>query len=194
MALAIMAVIATLSWQGLDSMLRTREVAQGASQATLRLSTVIAQWEQDLLAVHDAQAVPALVFDGATLRLTRRSPDGVQMVAWSLREGRWVRWAAAPVRRVADLQDAWLRSHQWLAGDEGSLRMLADARGWRLHFYRGGGWSNAQSSGDLAPAAALSAASASAPAREQLPQAVRLMIDLPAGTLTRDVILGPQRP
>jgi 1,4-alpha-glucan branching enzyme len=38
-------------------------------------------------------ALHELDFDGRHLRLTRRSPDGLQVVVWWVAEGRWWRWA-----------------------------------------------------------------------------------------------------
>ncbi len=187
-ALVVLAVISALGWQGLDAMLRTREVSQAASERTLRLGTVMAQWEQDLAALHDSQVLPMLHFDGAALRLTRQGADGVHLVVWSLRDGRWRRMASPPLRRVAELQEAWLASQQIAADGPGQLTLMEGASAWRLHFHRGGAWSNAQSSGD-APAEGRGAL----PPREQAPAGVRLMLDLPAGTLVRDVALPPQR-
>ena len=97
-ALVIMAVIAVMGWQGVDSMARSRDIGQAASERALRLSTVVAQWEQDLGAVYDSPQVPGLAFDGASLRLVRRSDGGVQVVVWSVQP--------APGRRVAVLQSA----------------------------------------------------------------------------------------
>ena len=82
-ALLAMALLASLAWQGLDSVLRTRDASREAIDRTTRLATVLTQWEQDLLAVHDTGVVPALAFDGQTLRLTRRTEGGVSLVAWS---------------------------------------------------------------------------------------------------------------
>ena len=72
--------------------------------------------------------------------------------------------------------------------------------GWQLYFWRDSDWSNAQSSGNLVQAAqaAPAAATAGSPpatggaqaAREELPRAVRLVITLRDGKLTRDIALG----
>lgn len=210
MALVIMAVIAVMGWQGVDSMVRSREIGGAASERALRLSALVGQWEQDLGAVYDSPQVPGLAFDGASLRLVRRSEGGVQVVVWALQGGVWRRWPGPVVRRSAELQQAWLASQQ-LQGDEpGQLQLLDGVSEWQLYFWRGQGWSNAQSSGDLvveapaapppAPASGASApgGSASAPEvvvatvqRTRLPTGVRLQIDLPEGRLLRDVMLPP---
>ena len=217
-ALVIMAVVAAMGWQGVAGMSRAREIAAAASERTLRLSAVVGQWEADLAAVYDSPQVPGLSFDGASLRIARRTEDGVQLVVWSLREGLWRRWPGPGSRRAGDLQQAWLASPQLQGNEPGQLQLLDGVTDWQLYFWRGQGWSNAQSSGDLverprAVAPAASAAStpdggaaapvggASAPiatssngARSQLPSGVRLQIDLPEGRILRDVMLSPAPP
>ena len=189
-ALLAMAILASLSWQGLDSILRARNGTRAAIDRTVRLSTVLTQWEQDLQAVHDADVVPALAFDGQTVRLTRRVDAGVALVAWSVRGGVWQRWAGPVQTRSAELQQTWLASFQFLGNEPGHLRLVDGPASWQVYFHRGGSWTNAQSTGDIVQAPA-AAASPSPAAREALPDAVRLVITLDAGTLTRDIALGP---
>ena len=206
-ALVIMAVMAAMGWQGVSVMARAREIGLAASERTLRLSALIGQWEQDLAAIYDSPLVPGVSFDGGALRLVRRSEGGVQVVVWSLREGVWRRWAGPLAVRTGDLQQAWIASQQLQGNEPGQLRLVDGVTGWQVYFYRGQGWSNAQSSGDLAaappPVAAASAVAppasgASAPVstaigrRTLLPSGVRLQIDLPEGRLLRDVMLAPQ--
>ena len=189
-ALLLMAILSTFAWFGLDGVLRSRDAGRAAIDTSTRLGTVLTQWEQDLLAVHDTLAVPPLTFDGQTLRLTRRVDGGVALVAWSVRAGQWQRWTSAANTRSAALQQAWLGSQQLLGTEPGHLKVAGGATEWQIYFHRGGDWSNAQSTGDLvlAPAAA---ASGAAQAREALPQAVRLVITLDGHKLTRDIALGP---
>jgi general secretion pathway protein J len=184
-ALAVMALLAGLAWQGVEAMARARDAGEAASQRALRLSTAVAQWEQDLQAVLPTGRVPALNFDGATLRLTRENPQGVQVVAWAWRGGAWTRWAAPAVTRDDELRAAWERSQQLLGTESGTLRLLDGVGGARLAFHRGG-WSNAQSAGDRPDGAA------PAGQDEKLPRAVRLVMDLAQGTFTRVVQLPPQ--
>jgi general secretion pathway protein J len=219
-ALLIMAVIATIGWRGIDSMARTRELAQESAEKTLRLSAIVGQFEADLMAVQDTASVPALAFDGASLRMVRRSAGGLQIVVWALREGRWQRWASAASTRVQGLQDAWMASQQLQGLEPAQMTLLQDVASWQVYFYRGG-WSNAQSSGNVVqaapaapavpvlPAAAASSSAsqpqgstppgtpppgsppATAPQRQQLPTGVRIVLELPQGRLTRDIALGP---
>ncbi len=195
-ALALMAVLAGMAWQGLEGISRARTVSQDHVAQTLRLNTVLAQWEQDLQSVFDTRLVPALAFDGATLRLVRRHPDGLQVVAWSLRDQRWLRWTGPVVTQATALQNSWLVSQQLLGNETAQLRMQEGLARWQVYFYRGNAWSNAQSSADVVAAAP--AASAPIEVRTQLPTGVRVVLGFEgsglAGELTRDVMLAPQMP
>jgi general secretion pathway protein J len=202
-ALALMAVLAGLAWQGLAGVADAKRTSDARVDETLRLGTVLAQWEQDLTQIHDTQIVPALAFDGATLRLVRRQSDGLQVVAWSLRDGRWQRWVSAVTVRAPALQDAWLASQQLLGNEPAQLQLLDGVSTWQIYFYRGNAWSNAQSTADVAPAAAAPGASAPlpVPVRQLLPTGVRLVLTLQGGAdpatapkLTRDILLAPQLP
>jgi general secretion pathway protein J len=223
-ALFIMAVMAGMAWQGIDGLVRTRDGAAQNSETSLRLSTVVTQWETDLDNIQQSSATPALKFDGASLRLTRRSRDGMQLVVWSLQSGRWFRWASPPLTHIRDLQDWWFRSQQWNVIAADALPMLDAVNSLQLYYYQYGdnSWSNAQSTGntqaqagantvpppelpssgngtgntDEAQAAkdaaeAAKAAAAEAASDELLPVGVRLVLQLPGGTLTRDVALRP---
>ena len=81
----IMSILATMAWQGVDGIVRARDASERQLQQTLRLNTVVAQWEQDLSQLQETDVVPALAFDGVSLRLTRRTEAGLQLVVWSLR-------------------------------------------------------------------------------------------------------------
>lgn len=211
-ALLLMAILATLAWQALDGVLRARDHSRLSIDRTVRLSTVLTQWEQDLLALRDTEVVPPLAFDGQTLRLTRRSEGGITLVAWSVRSGQWQRWTAGPFVGSGELQEGWLRSQQLQGTEPGTVQLTDGADTWQVYFARGGLWSNAQSSANLvaspatvvvAPPSAAAAGSgatgaagaASAPPpqvlRAALPEAVRLLITLQGQTLTRDIALGP---
>lgn len=162
-AVLIMAVIAAMGWQGVSGMAKAREIGAAASDRTLRLSAVIGQWEQDLGAVYDSPVVPGIQFDGASLRLVRRTDGGVQLVVWAVRNGLWQRWPGAVLRRSTDLREAWLASQQLQGLEPGQLQLLDDVVGWQLYFWRGQGWSNAQSSADEVAEAGTGTASAPTP-------------------------------
>lgn len=194
-ALAAMAILAGLAWRGLDGMLRARDGSRDALERTLRLNTAVVQWEQDLQAVVDVGTVPALSFNGQALLLTRRAEDGVRLVAWAVRGGRWQRWAGPALTRTGELQQAWLQA-QGLLGNEPAQVTAAEAAGeWQLYKYIGGRKANMQSSGTLAEApAAVDGAPAGAtaiPPREALPEAVEMVLTIAGRTLTRLIAIGP---
>lgn len=212
-ALLIMAVMAAMGWQGVTGMVQARDIGAAASERTLRLSAVIGQWESDIGAIYDNPVVPGIAFDGAALRLVRRNGDGVQVVVWALREGRWQRWPGPVVQRGQALRESWLQSQQLQGREPEQLTVLDGVSDWEVYFWRGQGWTNAQSSGDTvtetepasaapppspasapAPGASAPPPAASAPATRQrsvLPTGVRLQIDLPEGRILRDVMLTP---
>ena len=189
-ALFVMALMAALAWRGIDGVLKSRDAGRDAVDRTLHLTALMAQWETDLQMLHADAGVPALAFDGRTLRLVRRADGGLQLVAWSLDGDRWQRWTAPPATRAGDLQQAWLRSQQLQGEDPGQLRLLDGVGSWQVYFYRGNAWTNAQSTGDVAPGPG-SGASAPPRAVEQLPSGVRLVLQIDGQTLTRDVLVAP---
>ena len=163
-ALVIMAIVAAMGWQGVSAMTRARDIAAGASERSLRLSAVIGQWEQDLAAIYDGRQVPGLSFDGSALRIVRRAEGGLQVVVWSLRDGVWRRWTSPLATRVGTLQQAWLASQQLQGTETGQLRLIDGVTGWQVYFWRGQGWSNAQSSGDVVVSAAVAPVATLVPA------------------------------
>lgn len=206
-ALLILAVMSATAWKGMDGIAKARDVADGKLKQTLRLQSVVTQWDADLSAVMDTMVVPAWQFDGASVRLTRRSGAGAQMVVWSLRNGRWVRWASEPTTTVGELQQYWMRSFQLQGREPGTLVALKGLEQWQVYCHRNGSWSNCQSSNDVTRATAVvpgapgvTPSPARTPAvstREVLPQAIRLVLTLGAdsgfsGAVTRDVIMPPQ--
>jgi general secretion pathway protein J len=208
-ALLVMALLAALAWRGVDGMARGKLASAQLVDEALLGNTVLAQLETDLLALHDSALVPALGFDGRTLRLTRRAAGGVQVVAWRLNGAVWQRWAGPATSRSAQLQDSWLASQQLLGNEPGTVTLFEGVSSVQFFFFRGNAWTNAQSAGDAvvpqaapaAPAAPASGASAPGagvpppgPVREQLPQALRLELMLSKGRLTRDWLLPPQMP
>ncbi|WP_310738522.1 PulJ/GspJ family protein [Ideonella alba] len=195
-ALFVMAVLAAMAWQGIDALARSRDGAQQASAQMMRLGNVLAQWEQDLNQIQDSAAAPSLRFDGAALRLTRRTPEGLQFVVWTLQDRQLWRWASPPVTRVRDMQDWWIRGQQWSAISGDALRMLGDLDGWQVYYWRltDNNWSNAQSTGDTAPVPVPPPKGDNPPPdfdRELLPRGVRLQLQMPGGPLTRDIVLRP---
>lgn len=200
-ALVVMATLALMAWQGVDGIVRARDASQARMEATLRLGTVLAQWEQDLASLQETDAVPALTFDGATLRLTRRTDEGIQLVAWSLQPAaggapgnQWLRWTGPSVTSTGPLQESWLRSQALQGNPPGASRTLSGISQWQIYCYRGNAWTNCQSSGDVT-----TSPGGAGPAKIVLPSGLRLVLTFAGGngfegTLTRDVAFGPQAP
>lgn len=195
-ALLVMAVLAGMAWRGIDGIARSRETAQERMEGTLRLSTVLGQWERDLTQLYDdasTEVVPALAFDGANVRLLRRAEGGVQLVTWSLRGSDWWRWASPVLTLNRDVREQWMRSQQLIGTEPGQVRGVTRVAEWAIYCFRNNAWSNCQSTGDVTPAAPAAPGPSQQPVqRTALPVAVRLVLTLPEGTLTRDVLLGPQ--
>lgn len=193
-AMVIMAIMAVMAWQGVDGIVRTRNASQQRLETTLRLNTVIAQWDQDLASHQDtAGVVPGEVTcDGASVRITRRTPEGVQLVVWTLRPAdnntsNWERWAGPAVTTSGELSDSWLRSQQLQGNEPGSLRTLTGLSGWQVYFYRGNAWANCQSTGEPVVEGTRTVTTA-------LPDGVRVVLSFAPGSgvngdLTRDTLL-----
>lgn len=203
-AIAALALLAVMSWQGLDGMMRTRQMSQERADALLVLQSALNQWTADLDAVVPNAAQVALEWDGRVLRLARRSPEGspgrqgLVVVAWarrnlqatatSPRQGpHWVRWQSPVLSTRGELDQAWQAAGQWGQNpSEDDLRRevaLMPLVDWQLFYYRGDSWSNPLSS----------SGNPSAPGDTQptLPDGVRVVLHLPegqalSGKLTRD--------
>jgi general secretion pathway protein J len=189
-AITLMAMLAGLSWRGLDSLMRSRDITQAQVNKTAVLQTVLAQWQADLNAV---QPVPSITdagvqWDGRTLRLTRRatawradgSDAGLWVVAWTLRGNQWLRWQSTPLQTRAALQQAWTNAERWgqnpSADDAAFETALIPLDAWQLTYFRGNAWTNPLSS------AGNTEALSSTAGQGTLPDAIRLQIDLPADT------------
>lgn len=201
-ALMVMAVIATLAWRGMDGILRSRDVAQEGTDRVLRMQSVLAQWQADLDAITPVSVLQAPRFNGASLTLARRSADGLQIVVWALRGQAWQRWASPATTRTQELEQALQRAEQLLGNEPQQLTMATGLSGWRVFYYRGNTWSNAQSSAGTTTA---SSAAASAPtgaatrsvSADVMPVGIRLELDFDGsrgwdGKLVRDLRLSPK--
>jgi len=195
-ALVVMAIMSLMAWQGVDGLARAREANRTRLEQTMRLETVVAQWEQDLAALQESAAVPALTCDGQTVRLTRRTDGGLQVIAWSLRPDTggsvWQRWAGPPVTTTTALQNSWLATQQFQGNEPGQLRALGGLDQWQVYFYQGNAWANCQSTGNIASAAS----APSAGAVQALPSGVRLVLAFApdsglSGSIVRDTLVAP---
>lgn len=199
-AISLMALMAALSWRGLDGMTRAQTQMRQHSDEVLTLQAALGQWGADLDALATQPVTQNLDWDGRALRLLRRSAtdasEGLNVVAWSRRmvegQGQWLRWQSAPLKSRGEVQAAWQKAAIWAQNpsDEDRLRevRLVPLAQWQIFYYRGDAWSNPMSSAGnpAAGAAALAAAT-----EVQTPDGVRLVLTLPPGqaihgTLTRD--------
>jgi general secretion pathway protein J len=181
-ALFALALLAGLSWRGLDGMMRAREATEARADEVLALQTGLAQWSADLDAIAAFPPVPPLEWNGRVLRLTRRSSlspaEGVRVVGWTQRGGAWLRWESPPVRTRGDLDAAWIEADLWARNPSDTMRQrevtitpLAD---WQIFFFRGDAWSNPQSTSD-------GQAAAGGGGGGSVPDGVRLLLDVPPG-------------
>jgi len=200
-ALALMAVMGGLSWQGLDSLLRSRSAVQAEHARSTVLGTVLAQWRADLNAatVLPGQGLGSGIdWDGRVLRITRRStevnPDGsdtgMWVVAWrwqaegNLNHGMWRRWQSASLRDSASVQAAWAQAAVWGQNSttDGTARQtdVLPLQGWQLYFYRDNAWGNALSSAGTNTSAGTGtpAGTNTGTGSPSLPDAVRAVIQL----------------
>ena len=211
-AISVLALIAILSWRGLDGMSRAQLQTQSRADAIVATQSSLGQWSADLDSLVQIPPVRPLDWDGQVLRMTRRSltdPDsGLLVIGWSTRvidgRNRWVRWQSPALRTRGDLQNAWLRAAIWARNpsDEDQRRevMMGVVEDWQIFFFRGNAWSSPLSSDAAAPGTpvasgttAVSGATA-APAQvvdTSLPDGVRLVLGMPTdhplgGKLTLD--------
>ena len=195
-AITLMAVLAGLSWRGLDSLMRSRDITQAQVDKTAVLQTVLAQWQSDLNAVQPVAGIAdaGVQWDGRTLRLVRRAtawrPDGgdagLWVIAWTLRNNQWLRWQSAPVQTRAAMQQAWTQAERWgqnPSSDDAIFEtVLTPLEAWQLTYFRGNAWTNPLSSAGNTDA---SGRAANPAGQGALPDAIRLQIDLPASTGSR---------
>lgn len=202
-AVSVMALMAVLSWRGLEGMTQATARLHQRADEVQSLQAGLAQWGTDLDAIVSLPQAQALDWDGRALRLTRRlvaPADGLVVVAWSQRAlgegGQWLRWQSPPLRTRGELQAAWAQAAQWAQNPGDAERQLevriAPLSQWKIFFYRGDAWTNPLSSSGTDGVAAAGANLAAAGVTP-VPDGVRLVLTLPAGqaiagTLTRDWI------
>jgi len=218
-AIGILALMAGLSWRGLDGMARAQAQLQQRADTVLTLQAGLSQWAADLDALVQLPNTPALDWDGRALRITRRSTsapgDGLLVVAWSRRDvdgsGQWLRWQSPPVQTRGELQTTWARAAQWAQNASEEDKKLevrvAALEQWKVFYFRADAWTNPLSSDGAPPPPPPTAQTSgsgviAAPTDPVLPDGVRLVLTLApndafAGTLTRDwarITLGGGKP
>ena len=87
-AISVMALLAVLSWRGLDGMARSQAQTSQRADEVLNLQAGLDQWKVDLDSLTQTPQIGSLDWDGRVLRLTRRATtgsDGLIVVAWTRR-------------------------------------------------------------------------------------------------------------
>jgi general secretion pathway protein J len=180
-ASAILALMALISWRGIDGMFKTQMALQSRSDATQTLQVGLTQWRTDLDNMVVLQGTPALDWDGRVLRITRQhSQDpqaGVQVVAWTLGKGQWTRWQSEPLTQSEAWTQAWTQAQIW-AESAGNLKvntarevLIHPVQSWQIYYHRDGAWSNPLSSATLTKSNV-----------QNLPEGVRLVLGLADST------------
>ena len=194
-ALTIMAVMAMLTWRGIDGMARAQESTRRYTDDVLALQAGLSQWRADLDAMMvwpvtegsapntSAATQRSVSWDGRLMRITRMSAGdpaaGLRVVAWTRRtDGQWLRWQSAPFISQSAWQAAWESANVWSqVGTEQTgtpngpqAVRVANASEWQLHYFRNNAWTNPLSSG-----------AESGTAVDLLPDGIRLMITLAPG-------------
>ncbi|AEG94649.1 PulJ/GspJ family protein [Ramlibacter tataouinensis] len=206
-ALFAMAILAILSWRGLDGMTRAQAQTQARADEVLALQVGLAQWSADLDALVQFPQTTALDWNGRVLRLTRHAgpgaDSGARVVGWTRRivngQGRWLRWQSQPLTTRAQLEQAWLTADAWSQNavldelrSEVAITPLLD---WQIFYFRGDAWTNPQSSdatgvtgatppppGTPPPTSSPAAGRVNPGGRVSvLPDGVRLVLNLPPG-------------
>ena len=188
-ALFVMAILALMSWRGMDAMLRAQAQNQQRSAAIMALQNGLAQWVADLDAVQWGSR-HSLEWNGNSLRLTRSTAEGgvaaLRVVAWSLRPGdaasQWTRWQSPVFSTTAEAEAAWAAAALWAQGaaatpTAGSFATpVVPVLDWKVLYYRETQWTETI---------------AATAATEKGPDAVRLQLNLApgmpiSGRITRD--------
>ncbi|MGH6637173.1 MAG: PulJ/GspJ family protein [Polaromonas sp.] len=212
-ALAVMALLALLSWRGLDGMARVQSDMRERLDGVVSLQVGLTQWSADLDAVVETAQVSGVDYDGRVLRLTRRDTGSegspLRVVGWARRaiegqhggRGSWARWQSPPLRTRAELQEAWARVQLWAQNPSDAEKQREVAviglDEWQLFYYRNNAWSNplstAGAEGTNTPAGAAGTAGPTRSALAPLPDGIRLVLTLSSGqpltgALTKDWI------
>jgi general secretion pathway protein J len=145
-AIAILAVIAVLSWRGLDAVIRARTTIENSMQDERIVAQLFDQMRIDArqAATDDEAGQPAVQIGNGSLQIVRgvfapNSPPRLQVVRYRLSDGRIVRYASPPLSSVGEVRRAlnsgdtgggW--SSIGLMGGVGSLatRVYIPEKGW----------------------------------------------------------------
>ncbi|MDR5772986.1 MULTISPECIES: prepilin-type N-terminal cleavage/methylation domain-containing protein [unclassified Caballeronia] len=112
-AIAILAVIAVLSWRGLDSIIRARATITNSMEDERVVAQLFDQMRIDArqAATDDEAGQPAVSIDNGSLQIVRGmfavgAPPRLQVVRYRLSDGRIVRFASPPLANVGEVRRA----------------------------------------------------------------------------------------
>jgi general secretion pathway protein J len=112
-AIAILAVVAVLSWRGLDQIMRGRTTITNAMEDERVLAQVFDQMRIDArqAATDDQAGQPAVSMGGNALQIVRGvytpgAAPRLQVVRYRLVEGRIVRFASPPLENIGEVRRA----------------------------------------------------------------------------------------
>lgn len=210
-ALVVMAMLAVLSWRGLDGMARAQEQTRARADQVQALQVGLSQFAADLDSLVQLPQASTIDWNGRVLRLVRQAPPGQQeglvVVGWARRvvggAGRWVRWQSPLVTTRGAQEEAWLKADAWArdqaadaTANEVAITGLDD---WQVFYFRADAWTNPLSSDatQAAPSMSPNPAAPGAPGgtsgtrAAQIPDGVRIVLALSggqaiSGNLTRD--------
>jgi general secretion pathway protein J len=183
-AIGLLALMAALSWRGLDGMIRAQSQLRQQADEVLALQAGLDQWGADLDALTLQPNIASLDWDGRALRILRRASNspgaGLTVVAWSRRAidgtGQWLRWQSPPATTRGEVQLAWQTAALWAqnpnAEDSKREVRIAALDQWQIFYYRGDAWSNPMSSAG----------------NSLIPDAVRLVLTLAPGQAVSGVV------
>ena len=194
-AIGLMALMAALSWRGIDGMTRAQTQMRQHADDVLALQAALAQWGADLDALATQPNTASLDWDGRALRILRHGNvpgEGLRVVAWAMRSvegtGQWLRWQSLPLTQRSELQVAWQQAALWAQNPNEQERQrevrIVPLDQWQIFSYRAEAWSN--------PLASAGINSATPAANSALiPDGVRLALTLSpgqaiSGVVTRD--------
>jgi general secretion pathway protein J len=156
-ALASLSLMALMGWRGVDTLIRTREIAQSQMDDHSLVQGALTQWRADLQAWH---AMPGRVngqgmdWDGRVFRLVRRSANldehsndpGLQVVGWMVSGGHWLRWQSKPLTLQSDFQQAWSDARVWGQTlkpiDSTKATQWMPMQSWEMFHYRLNAWTH----------------------------------------------------
>ena len=157
-AIGVLALMAVLTWRGLDGISRAQGQLQQRSDEVQTLQATLGQWTADLDALAEQPNWKSLDWDGRSMRLLRydssANADGLRVVAWVRRgvggAAQWVRWQSGVMTTRPQLELAWLNAQRWAQtpSPEDSAREVKTIalEDWQIFYYRGNAWTNPLSS------------------------------------------------